>query len=107
MGTPNFCCNYGLNGQVTKGADCVSIPGAEPSAPAATLAPTKSVLCGQNMGLANAVVCTRATPFRIRFVSDNFEFAAAATINSEAITANRGFQITYTMDAINCISTNP
>ncbi len=106
------CCNYGGNGQNTQGFDCLGVPGAEKMTDAARI-PT--VFCGRNNGIGSTApaapmaqtVCSRLTPFRVRFLSDAFEFAAAAIVaNSEAANADAGFELAFFMDTTNC-DTNP
>ena len=94
------------------GYDCVNIPGAETTGNTRKM--VGSNLCGRfnglvttdaasiaattiDTGLNSKTICSVRTPFYIRFRSDQFEFTAA-----EAIAPDVGFELTYTMDSINC-----
>jgi len=105
----NVCCGYGVAGvrAATKAYDCLMIPGATK---AALDGPLPVSQCGHDVGLqtkaasaaATAMggiqtVCSRSYPFRIRFMSDRWEYAAAA-IDEGGLTgtvAQDGFKLQY------------
>ncbi|XP_059087694.1 uncharacterized protein LOC131884073 isoform X2 [Tigriopus californicus] len=95
------CCGYGSKGTKTAGFDCVMIPSASKMAVSKVILPA-AAFCGRSKGLVSvgggnsATVCSRKTPFNLRFLSDGFEF-----VNEAAIT-DRGFQLNYILSGTNC-----
>ncbi len=85
------------------GYDCAVIPGAETSGASANMVSSQfcgrsqGLVTGTGMGMVPKTVCSRRTPFYLRFRSDQYEFTTMdATMN------DRGFQLQFTMDSINC-----
>merc|ERR1712004_173186 len=87
------CCGYGVAGvrvaASQAGYDCLMIPGATKAAFDGEVPVSQ---CGRNLGLATATattgtgstICTKDVPFRVRFVSDNWEYNnAGATAADE------------------------
>jgi len=94
-----MCCQYGTDGNkiATAGYDCLQIPGASKADAAALVAPK---LCGSAFGLVSAAgvaqvtICSKAMPFRVSFISDNFETAVTASAMDES-SASPGFKLKY------------
>merc|ERR1711963_817913 len=89
---PSSCCGYGADGMQTAGVyDCLIIPGALKAADNAE-APSKN--CGGGKGLvtvtneASKTICSKATPFRLEFISDAYELAIANTEGTTAYTTD-------------------
>eukprot|EP00095_Tigriopus_kingsejongensis_P011402 maker-scaffold68_size422247-snap-gene-3.22 protein:Tk11402 transcript:maker-scaffold68_size422247-snap-gene-3.22-mRNA-1 annotation:"PREDICTED: uncharacterized protein LOC100161421" len=98
------CCNYGSFGMGALGYDCLSIPGAlTAKGPSSQNAPSR--ICGGMIGIATTsggprmTICSRRTPFNIRFFSDRFEIAGET---AEAFLKNRGFKLTYNQTGDGC-----
>jgi len=98
------CCGYGAAGAGgdTGGGDCIIIPGGSKGAAISAVGVMllSDAFCGSMMGLNTngaaampKTVCSQQTPFRIEFLSDNFEVGGAAT--AEAAGGNTGFKIRY------------
>jgi len=84
------------------GYDCVIIAGAEKATGAKLLG---SNFCGRALASETSAaagkdlktVCSKATPFSIRFVSDSYEFGMAAPM--EIARDNKGFKLSYKQNA--------
>merc|ERR1711981_1322301 len=92
------CCGYGTKGTGTLGFDCLLIPGASKAADSAALNAAGWCQAGGDEGLVtlaagkpSATVCSKLEPFRLEFISDGFEGAAAAT--KEGLT--KGFKVSF------------
>jgi len=96
------CCGYGMDGMGTLGYDCLIIPNAMNSK-VTKFAAGGSEFCGRALadGLdtagaakttedAAATVCSKVTPFGVRFLSDGYEFSAM-----EDATDAKGFKLIY------------
>lgn len=83
----------------TLGYDCIIIPGATKKTPADALTPGGSEFCGRALVTADkadqdpATVCSKLTPFSIRFLSDNYEFGDGSMGDSK--NAPKGFKLDY------------
>ena len=98
------CCGYTVE---TGGYDCVQIPGARKATMMSSLVPN-SRFCGRDLGLVTqttsattanfppGTVCSKRTPFLVRFISDNYEYS------QETLNTNKGFQLIYTQDSTSC-----
>merc|ERR1711963_276134 len=107
MGMIKTCCGYGEDGKKTN-FDCVQIPSASKKTPAANtngFIENQMGFCGEkglvsiNEGVISATICSRRTPFQIRFITDGFEGDMEAKITAGA---EKGFQLMYTQFADNC-----
>merc|ERR1719510_408423 len=92
------CCGYGTKGTGTLGYDCLLIPGASKAADSAALNKAGWCQAGGDEGLVtlaagkpSATVCSKLEPFRLEFISDGFEGAAAAI--KEGLT--KGFKVSF------------
>merc|ERR1711983_28184 len=106
-GNCKTCCGYGEDGKKTN-FDCVQIPSASKKTPAANtngFIENQMGFCGEkglvsiNEGVISATICSRRTPFQIRFITDGFEGDMEAKITAGA---EKGFQLMYTQFADNC-----
>jgi len=105
----NICCAYGKDGLNMDGFDCLIFPNIVTDLDA-SMRLLGLEQCGRSNGLVNMgqkttsatlttvgdmnlnrTLCSRRTPFSIRFVSDNFEFADEA--NKAGMM--RGFELQY------------
>jgi len=103
VGKSGLCCGYGTDGMKSSvGYDCVIIAGAEKATGAKLLG---SNFCGRALASETSAaagkdlktVCSKATPFSIRFVSDSYEFGMAAPM--EIARDNKGFKLSYKQNA--------
>ena len=96
------CCGYTDTGVNDKnGYDCVQIPGARKTISSSALV-DNSRFCGRDAGLVTTTssktslttvigtVCSKRTPFLVRFISDAYEFL------DESMVPNKGFKLIYT-----------
>jgi len=96
------CCAYGVAGvrAQTEAYDCLMIPGASIATNGKAAIVSQ---CGQGKGLitaddgASVTVCSKSYPFRIRFVSDNWEYANTDVDEGgmTGTTTQQGFKIRY------------
>jgi len=103
VNNPFSCCGYGSDGSMTKGYDCVTIPGAVKNTN--DMKALNERFCGRKLisvtgattAMASGTICSSRTPFNLRFISDHWEFTGDKL---EANNPGKGARLGY--ELINC-----
>ncbi len=99
VGQKGACCGFGTDGAKKSTYDCVIIPGAiKNTADGKFITGADggaSEFCGEALGTLKEdgpakTICSKVTPFRLRFLSDNYE-----ALDDEAMKNNNGFKLHY------------
>jgi hypothetical protein len=94
----NQCCGFGIAGIAAAFShiDCIIIPGATTVIAIAAAVPVSNSQCGGGLGLINALgatatVCTTVLPFRVEFLTNQWEFEETM----EVVYGTEGFKLRY------------
>jgi hypothetical protein len=97
VGKASMCCNTAMLAMPAKDYDCFIIASPSKKADGALLAMANGNFCGGKlvsdtaMDTAQATVCSKVTPFQVRFLSNSDEDGAAEVVNN----GNTGFKVAY------------